>query len=483
MTSAARPLAPFLDADPTDLDALRAALAAADPEGRLAPIGMRRVRIGHDALDALPALVDEVRDAGPIVIVQDATAMRRGDDDLKPMVARLLANSGPVAVATLGTAGEPLHADATALAAADRAIAGAGCVVALGSGTVTDVAKDATHRAGDLPFVVVQTAVSVNAFSDDMAVLLRDGVKRTIPSRWPDVLVVDAAVVADAPSALTRAGYGELAATFTAPADWALANLVGADDSYHPAAVALARDSADRWLAIADEVRTGDARAMLELARLMTLSGMSMGVAGRTAPCSGTEHVISHLLDMDAASRGVATALHGSQVGIGAVLAAIIWRRVLAELDPERLDDTEPPAPETMEDRVRDAFSRLDTDGATVAECWRDYRAKLAGCTARQRSGSLRDVVLRWDEHRATLERLLARPEQIAAALRAAGAPMRFADLDPAVDAATARWAIRNGFLMRNRFGVVDLAFLGGMWTDALLDEVLDEAASLGAGL
>ena len=68
---------------------------------------------------------------------------------------------------------------------------GAGCVVSVGSGTMTDVAKDASMRAGDIPFVVVQTAVSVNAFSDDMAVLLRDGVKRTVPSRWPDVLIVD----------------------------------------------------------------------------------------------------------------------------------------------------------------------------------------------------------------------------------------------------------------------------------------------------
>ncbi len=30
-------------ADPTDLDGLREALAASDPEGRLAPIGMKRI--------------------------------------------------------------------------------------------------------------------------------------------------------------------------------------------------------------------------------------------------------------------------------------------------------------------------------------------------------------------------------------------------------------------------------------------------------
>lgn len=481
MTGTASSAASLRDADPTQLHALRAALAAADPHGTLAPIGMRHVRIGEGTLDDLPALVDEVRAAGPIVIIQDATPMRRGSGDLKALVAELLAGRGSVEVATLGAAGEPLHADAAALAEADRAIVGAGCVVAVGSGTVCDVAKDATHRAGGIPYVVVQTAVSVNAFSDDMAVLLRDGVKRTIPSRWPDVLVVDARVVTDAPAALTRAGYGELASNFTAPADWALAGIVGADGAYHPTAVALVRDSADRWFEIADGVRTGDERAMLELARLMTLSGMTMGVAGRTAPCSGTEHVISHLLDMDAASRGVPTALHGSQVGIGAVLAAVVWRRVLAELDPERLVATVPPSPELMEGRVQRAFARLDADGRAVAECWHDYRAKLASWTARR--SSLVSVVARWDEHRAALEALLEVPERIAGALQDAGAPTRFAQLDPPVDAGTARWAIENCFLMRNRFGIVDLAFLGGVWTDAFVDGVLAEAGELGAGL
>ena len=80
-----------------------------------------------------------------------------------------------------------------------------------------DIGKDTTHRAGDVPLVVVQTAVSVNAFSDDMSVLVRDGVKRTTPSRWPDALVIDLDVIADAPPAMNRAGFGELASMFTAP--------------------------------------------------------------------------------------------------------------------------------------------------------------------------------------------------------------------------------------------------------------------------
>ena len=147
----------------------------------------------------------------------DETPIHRAGRDLKAEVQYLLAGRFPTTTTILRAPNGELHADADALAQADAGIAGAGCVVSVGSGTVTDVAKDASMRAGGIPFVVVQTAVSVNAFSDDMAVLLRDGVKRTVPSRWPDVLIVDLAVIAGAPADMNRAGFGELCSMFTAP--------------------------------------------------------------------------------------------------------------------------------------------------------------------------------------------------------------------------------------------------------------------------
>ena len=51
-------------ADPTDLDGLREALKLADPEGRLAPIGMSRVEIGREALGLLPEVVSELAAGG-----------------------------------------------------------------------------------------------------------------------------------------------------------------------------------------------------------------------------------------------------------------------------------------------------------------------------------------------------------------------------------------------------------------------------------
>ena len=57
-----------------------------------------------------------------------------------------------------------------------------------------------------------------------------------------------------------------------------------------------------------------------------------MGVAGTTAPCSGMEHTVSHLIEMAAMQAGHEPALHGAQVGASSVVAALLWRRVLDEL-------------------------------------------------------------------------------------------------------------------------------------------------------
>ena len=474
----------FAAADPVALGDLRERLAAADPLGRLSPIGLREVVIGPDGLDQLPRIVGELKVPGDVVIIQDATPMRRSGADLKPMVAELLSGGSdaqPVRVATIGRADAPLHADAAALAEADRAIAGAGCVIAVGSGTITDIAKDATHRAGDLPYVVVETAVSVNAFSDNMAVLLRDGVKRTVPSRWPDALVIDREVIAAAPPAMNRAGYGELASMFTAPADWYLASVVGVDASFHPGAVALVRDAADAYLQAADGVAAGDPAATQELARIMTLSGIALGVAGRTAPLSGTEHLVSHLLDMDAAARGHATAFHGAQVGVASVIVALAWERLLADLDPDRLLHAAASDAPAMHRQVSAAFAALDGNGSAAAECWRAYEAKL-GAIERHRDG-LRRLAEEWDEHRRVIGDIVIEPARLVDALRSASAPVRFRDLNPPVDEVVARWAVRNCFLMRDRLTMADIAHLGGLWDDAFVDRLFSDAARLGAGL
>ncbi len=485
-------MAPLTLPDPTDLDGLRSRLAAATGSATGAatgpashptrhPIGLEAVHIGPAALAHLVGTVAALRRDGPVVLVVDETPMRRGAADLKAAVLADLSARFETRQAVIRATGLELHAEADALAQADRLIEGAGCVVVLGSGTITDIAKDATMRAGGLPLVVVQTAVSVNAFSDDMAVLLRDGVKRTVPSRWPNVLLIDLGILADAPVAMNRAGFGELCSMFTAPADWYLANAVGMDDSYDPAVVALFRDGADGLLDGAARVRASDPEMLAELAARMTLTGIALGVSGRTAPLSGTEHLLSHLLDMAAGAAGRSLAFHGAQVGVASVLAATIWHDTLERLDPNVLL-TEAAFPETavILGRVRAAFDPMDLSGRMADECWTDVERKLVRWQASR--DRIEAFATEWDRHRATLSGLLAAPEVLRAALTDAGAAATIADLDPPATAETTRWALRALPLMRDRFTVGDLRLFCGLWDDASVEELLARSGIVGSG-
>jgi len=466
-----------------DLDILRRDLRDGVAAGGLRPIGIRELTIRGGALEELvPAIRRLVPAGAEIVVLVDSTPMRRGKADLKRHVHALLEREFPVRIEVLGGDRPELHADEAASAEADRAIAGAGCVVTVGSGTITDIGKDASHRAGGIPFVVVQTAVSVNAFSDDMAVLLRNGVKRTVPSRWPDALIVDLETIADAPPDMNRAGFGELITMFTAPVDWYLASAIGMDAGYDARVVGLFRERGDQLLAMAAGVAEHRHEALAELAGLMTLSGIAMGVAGRTAPYSGMEHTVSHMLDMAAEAAGRPLAFHGAQVGAAAVVVSIAWRRFLDRFEPAmlRADSTYPSAAR-MAPLVRAAFRDLDPTGRVGEECWSDYEKKLDRWAARRMD--VEQFIRDWPDHRSRIEALLGAPTAIAGALQAAGAPARFRDLQPPAAETTVRWGLEHCHLMRNRFTLADLAFLTGLWDSAAVTDVLSDAAALGAGL
>jgi glycerol-1-phosphate dehydrogenase [NAD(P)+] len=484
--------------EPLNVDQIRRDLAAATT---LHPLNLGRVITGPGALDALAGLVAELRrPGGDVVVLAAATPITTGGRDLRATVESALAASAAVDWAVLRP-DDPVHADEPTVAAATAATAGAGCVITIGSGTVTDIGKAAAP--GGAPLIAVQTATSVNGYADPFSVLLRRGVKRTTPSRWPDALIIDPGVLADAPPELNRAGAGDMMAMFTATADWYLASAMRGQDQdagaadgdrpgdppYHPAVADLVRSRGPRLLDLAAGLGAGETETLAELANLLTLSGIAMGVAGSTAPASGMEHAISHLLEMAAtaagrpggAGLGGATPpdppgnLHGTQVGVASVVAARTWARVLARIEDGGLD-REPvlPDPDAVRDRLVKEFAGVDPSGAMAAECFADYARKLrrlrpagAGTTALSTLGAA------WPAHRRVLEKLLIDPGDLVAALRAAGLPARFRDLADPVDDATARWAVANCALQRQRFGVADLAMLLGAWQDADVDAVL----------
>jgi len=441
----------------------------------LHPIGIGRVVLGATALESL----EEVVGAGAgrrVALVADATPMLRGPDDLKEEVAARLADSDTRTIILGGDTGYVVADPVTVTSVAQRVPPDA-TLVSVGSGTITDIAKAAAREAGAERHVAVQTAASVNGYSDDLSVLLLRGAKRTVQSRWPDALLIDIPTLSSAPRLMTAAGFGDACATFTASADWYLASVLGVEMAYSETLVALARGYGERLLTLASGIGAAEPapEALEQLAWILTLSGLAMGAAGRTAPGSGTEHAISHLFDMAALSERRPPSLHGIQVGLGSVLSSIVWVRFTDRITRGDFDFTVPPDPAATGRQVESAFGRLDPTGAVVEECQAAYDRKLTHWERmRDRLG---DAVVRWGEHAERLSALLVGPDALVDALTSAGLP-----LGP-LDRHAVRWALANCHLMRDRVGVVDAAALLGTWTEDEIDAVLDEAQTLGCRL
>jgi glycerol-1-phosphate dehydrogenase [NAD(P)+] len=459
--------------DPTDLDGLRQALKPLDPEGRLKPLGLKRVVISGTAhLEVAAALREALGrpSSASVVILTDKTPILRAGERLSALVASQLADGFSARLACLDDGHDNLHADETVLAMAAEKAKGTHAIVTIGSGTMTDIGKIAADRNGGIPHVAVQTAASVDGFTDNVSVILRNGVKRTVPSRWPTIVLADVVTIGTAPLKLNTAGFGEAISLFTAPADWYLSSLLGLDSTFHPAALAMLQAAAAEPPGWSSGLATGEPASIRELTRLLAVRGIVSGVADTTACLSGVEHVISHMLDLHHAAHHEAIGLHGAQVGVASLIAAKLWRRAI-ETDLIRPGLLNKPDIAKIEARIEKAFSHLGP--GIVEECQQDARAKHAKVLANW--DRFVSVTGDWQRHAAAFGKLVLPAEALRSALSSSGGPSAFQKLDPVIPPGLARWATANCFLMRNRFNLVDLLDMMGLWTDELIDWALSD--------
>lgn len=450
-----------------DLHAIRQLVGDAPDSAALLPVGIREIVRGPAALESLGSVLEHLHVAheGLVVVLADTVPKSRGGIDVLSIVRATLEARFRVTEVLVSAAGpaSTVHADeATIVGTIERVRDLApSLLVTVGSGTMADIGKVVSNTLS-LGHVVVQTAASVNGFADDQSVLLINGAKRTTPSRWPDALVVDTTLLAEAPAAMNQSGLGDQLSMFTAAADWYLSNAVGFDHSFSSTLVTFMRQDFDRLVASAKGLGEGDPESVGILASFLTNGGMAMGMAGRTAPSSGTEHVISHLLEMHADAMGQPTSSHGSTVGVASVLASLAWQRVRQRLASGHAEIVVPG--DEIRDRVYDAFDFLDSSGATANECWVAYERKLNWI--RSHHDDLARAVDEWPAHDAVVEDLLADPASLVDVLRSATAPVDFSQLSPAPSPVIVAWACANCHLMRDRFTVVDLADLIGAWRE-----------------
>ena len=420
--------------------------------GKTHVIPIRAVIYGAGAISQLPAMLDRHLAGQRINLV--------ADERTYPLIGRecetILNQAGRIVKAFIvpdDQHGGPVCDDITRDALCSR-LSPCDGFLAVGSGTISDLVKWIACDA-KLPYAVVPTAASMNGYaSNNIAPSIR-GVKRVLSGTVPCVIVANPCVIRQAPAKLTAAGFGDVLAKTVSMTDWKLNQLLFAE-YYCPFCAQLIRELEPAYMEHPEAILAREPRAIEALFQALIYSGVSMTMAGTSAPASGGEHMISHVLDMTSAIHGVPHDYHGRQVGLGTIFACALYERVLA-LDAPRFQ-----------------FRAEPTDTAY----WQSLTAVVEKEHALKRRKAERAVQhlgtepRLWDDLRSVLAPMTRTALNIKQLLNAAGAAHRLEDIGCTRDRFLA--AALHAHQIRERYTIIDLARAVGIMPNAAT-EIIDQ--------
>jgi len=202
----------------------------------------------------------------------------------------------------------------------------AGLVIGLGGGKSVDLAKLGSFQAG-VKFVSVPSSASHDGISSPFASIRGEGRPYSYITKPPIGVLADVDLIAQAPHRLLASGCGDLVAKFTAVKDWEMGR-EEKGEYYGAYAASLALLSAELVVSESEKIGSGAREYVRDVVEALISAGVAAGIAGSSRPCSGSEHLFSHALDILAPGIG----LHGEKCGLGTIMVAN-----LQELDWEKI--------------------------------------------------------------------------------------------------------------------------------------------------
>ncbi len=205
----------------------------------------------------------------------------------------------------------------------------AGSVVGIGGGKSVDVAKLAASFVG-LRFYSVPTSASHDGIASPFASLRGTSRPYSEKAKPPYGILADVEIIASAPRRLLASGCGDLVSKLTAVKDWQLAR-DEKGEYYGNYAASLALMSASVVLS-SKNLQPYSIGTVRDIVEALISAGVAAGIAGSSRPCSGSEHLFSHYLELIAPGKG----LHGEKCGIGTIMMAKLhgldWEKVKESL-------------------------------------------------------------------------------------------------------------------------------------------------------
>ncbi len=196
-------------------------------------------------------------------------------------------------------------------------------VVAIGSGVINDICKVLSCVA-NVPYIIVATAPSMDGYASASSSMARDGLKVTVNTKCPDVIIGDTDILKTAPDIMLKAGFGDMLAKYVSICEWRIAHeLVG--EYYCDFVAQLVRTALKKCVDNIKGLLKREDAAIEAVFEGLIIGGCAMSYAGLSRPASGIEHYFSHIWDMRGLEFGLYTELHGIQCAVGTLYALKLY--------------------------------------------------------------------------------------------------------------------------------------------------------------
>ncbi len=208
---------------------------------------------------------------------------------------------------------------------AERVLAEAGSanyhfVIGIGGGKTLDIAKYVGFKLSR-PVLSVPTNASNDGIASPFSSLRGGKYPYSLKVKPPLGVVADVSMIMRAPKDQINSGLGDLIGKITSVRDWYLA-WKEKGEYYGEYASKLALESARHALASAEGIGNLQLASVRTLLEALISAGVAGGIGGSSRPLSGSEHLITHALDVLAPGQG----MHGEKVGISTVFTSYLYK-------------------------------------------------------------------------------------------------------------------------------------------------------------
>jgi glycerol-1-phosphate dehydrogenase [NAD(P)+] len=327
-------------------------------------------------------------------------------------------------------------------------------LVAVGSGSITDIARFVSFFTKS-DFIVFPTAASVDGYTGAGAPSVIAGFKKTVMCHSPLAVFGDLAVLSAAPQEMTGSGFGDMLGKYISLADWRLGALLW-NEPYDEIISRRVQVAVDRCVERVAEIGQASPEGVQVLMDGLIESGLGMLAAKSSQPASGSEHQISHHLEMKLLWSNKPAILHGVKVGASSVIMAGYYeqlRRLSRQAVKEQLAAAVQPSREQYVREIEKAYPGIEAQVLAEQEAFMSL--------SKQEFNALKQkVVENWAEIQ-DIAAAVPSPQQMIDWLQQAGGETDLTALG--FTNQEVQEALDYSHLLRNRFNINKLRHLFGI--------------------